>query len=178
MAAVALGGIVQKSPIGREQGICRKIHLTDIGRAHPMFEGKPNVFDAFGAHDDEVTHLPPSGQILATNRHSIIQATSTIVGFAQFWAVQYHPEYDLHELARLTAARVEKFIRLGFFKTREEVEQYIDHLELIHSDPSRTDLTWRYGIDADVVSEDIRLVEVRNWVKKLVIPYRRECMGL
>jgi len=138
-----------------------------------MYEGKPTVFDAFGAHDDEVTHLPPSGQILATNRHSFVQATSTMIGFAEFWAVQYHPEYDLHELARLTAARVEKFIRLGFFQTPEEVQQYIDDLEAIHADPTRKDLAWRYGIDADLTSEDIRLVEPRNWAQKLVIPTRR-----
>uniref|UniRef100_A0A7S4UD93 Glutamine amidotransferase domain-containing protein n=2 Tax=Paramoeba aestuarina TaxID=180227 RepID=A0A7S4UD93_9EUKA len=179
IAAVALGGVVAKCPLmGREQGICRKIQLTDIGRSHPMMEGKPSVFDAFGAHDDEVTHLPPTGLNLATNSHSMVQATSAMVGFAEFWAVQYHPEYDLHELARLTSARIEKFIRLGFFKTPEDAKEYISHLDTIHADPTRKDLMWRYGLDKDVLSEDVRLVEVRNWVKKLVVPYRREGLGL
>ncbi len=32
------------------------------------------------------------------------------------WGVQYHPEYDIHELARLTFCRTEKLTKMGFFK--------------------------------------------------------------
>ena len=42
--------------------------------AHPMYEGKPRVFDAFSAHSDEVTMLPVNGSVhLATNAWTRVQ---------------------------------------------------------------------------------------------------------
>ena len=58
IAVVAAGGEVAINPNGREMGIARGITLTDEGRAHPLYEGKPALFDAFTSHDDEVTVLP------------------------------------------------------------------------------------------------------------------------
>ncbi|HNR34486.1 MAG TPA: gamma-glutamyl-gamma-aminobutyrate hydrolase family protein [Candidatus Hydrogenedentes bacterium] len=46
LAVVAAGGEVKANPKGREMGIGRKIRLTEAGRVHPMYEGKPAVFDA------------------------------------------------------------------------------------------------------------------------------------
>ena len=39
-----------------------------------MFEGKPEVFDAFTSHDDEITELGDYGVRLAGNAWSHIQA--------------------------------------------------------------------------------------------------------
>src|SRR2546426_3586825 len=61
MAAVAAGGEVRKNPHGREMGFARKLRLTAEGRVHPMYEGKPDVFDGFISHLDEVTRLPNGG---------------------------------------------------------------------------------------------------------------------
>ena len=52
-----------------------------------------------------------------------------------FWAVQYHPEYDLHELARLTAARMERLVAMGFFADLEAARDYVNKLETLHQDP-------------------------------------------
>ena len=38
-------------------------------------------------------------------------------------------------------------------------------------DHSRKDLKFKLGFDDDVLSEDVRLCEVRNWVSKQVIPF-------
>ena len=45
-----------------------------------------------------------------------------------------------------------------------------EELEALHQDPSRKDLAWRLGIDEDVMNEDIRQMEVRNWIEQLVLP--------
>jgi GMP synthase (glutamine-hydrolysing) len=79
----------------------------------------------------------------------------------------------LHELARLTFCRIDKLIRHGFFRDREAAITYVDMLESLHQDPTRKDIAWLLGIDADVMSEDVRLVEVRNWVRNLVLPSMR-----
>lgn len=173
MAVVAAGGVVSANPRGREMGIARKIALTPEGRAHPMYTGKPSVFDAFISHVDEVTHLPAGGLLLASNPFTRVQAVSVAHGRGSFWALQYHPEYDLHEMARLIFCRLEKLIELGFFRDRARGLDYIDKLETLHREPDRFDLAWALGIDADVMREEVRQVEVGNWIALQVLPAMR-----
>ena len=60
-----------------------------------------------------------------------------------------------------------------FFQDREAAERYVDFLEVLHQDPSRKDIAWLLGIDEDVMNEDVRLAEVRNWIERLVLPSMR-----
>jgi GMP synthase (glutamine-hydrolysing) len=173
IAVVAAGGRCAANPKGREMGLARKIALTPEGRAHPLYIGKKSVFDGFISHDDEVTHLPPNGVLLASNRYTHVQAVAVTHQGGSFWGLQYHPEYDLHELARLCYCRREKLTNLGFFRDTDAAQSFVDQLEALHQDPSRKDLAWLLGIDEDVMNEDIRLAEVRNWIQQLVIPHMR-----
>ena len=173
IAVVAAGGQCAQNFHGREMGIARKISLTPEGRAHPLFTGKKSVFDAFISHEDEATHLPPGGVMLASNGHSMMQAVAVTHKGGTFWGLQYHPEYDLHELARLCYCRKEKLTRMGFFRDTDAAQAYVDQLETLHQDPSRKDIAWLLGIDEDVTNEDIRLAEVRNWIERLVLPAMR-----
>jgi GMP synthase (glutamine-hydrolysing) len=170
MAVWAAGGLVQPHPHGREMGIARKIRLTPEGRGHPLYAGKPAVFDAFISHVDEVTHIPPGGVHLAGNAFTRVQAATVTHGKGTFWGLQYHPEYNLHEMARLTWCRIDKLIAGGFFEDRPAAERYVALLEQLHAEPGRTDLAWLLGIDADVMDPTVRQVEVRNWIERLVIP--------
>jgi GMP synthase (glutamine-hydrolysing) len=173
IGAVAAGGECRAHPGGREMGIARKITLTDAGRSHPMYTGKPSVFDAFISHDDEVTHLPPGGLCLASNSYTRVQALAITHQRGTIWAVQYHPEYDLHEMARLIHCRTEKLVGLGFFADADDARVYVERLETLHDDPQRKDLAWQLGIDADVMRAEVRRVEVRNWIARLVVPSMR-----
>jgi GMP synthase (glutamine-hydrolysing) len=173
IGVVAAGGRCAKNPHGREMGIARKISLTPEGRAHPLYTGKPTVFDAFISHEDEVTHLPAGAINLASNAFTAVQAVCITHRGGIMWAVQYHPEYDLHELARLTFCRADKLVDLGFFGDREAALDYVAKLEALHQQPERADLAWLLGIDRDVLSEDVRQVEVRNWIEQLVLPRMR-----
>jgi GMP synthase (glutamine-hydrolysing) len=173
MAVVAAGGIVRPNPRGREMGIGRKIALTPEGRSHPLYFGKSSVFDGFISHVDEITHLPAGATLLASNAFTHVQAVAVTHKGGQFWGLQYHPEYDLHELARLTWCRIDKLVSLGFFRDRDAAQRYVDLLEILHQDPSRKDIAWLLGIDEDVMNEDVRLAEVRNWIERLVLPSMR-----
>ncbi len=170
IAVVAAGGTVQANPRGREMGFARKISLTPEGRAHAMYAEKSSTFDAFISHVDEITHLPPGASMLASNAFTHVQAVSVVYQGGVFWSPQYHPEYDLHEMARLTWCRLDILTKLGFFRDRQDGEAYVNLLETLHQDPSRTDIAWKLGIDDDVMNVDIRQLEVKNWIEKLVIP--------
>ena len=173
IAVVAAGGEVALHPNGREMGIARGITLTDEGRAHPLYEGKPAVFDALTSHDDEVTVLPTGAVRLAGNDFTRMQSVVVKHEGAEFWGLQYHPEYDLHEMARLMFCRLEKLVKLNFFEDEPAGLAHIDQLEALHADPSRTDIATALGLKADVMDESLRTVEVRNWINHLVLPGMR-----
>jgi GMP synthase (glutamine-hydrolysing) len=173
IAVVAVGGEVALNPNGREMGIAREITLTDEGRAHPLYEGKPAVFDAFTSHDDEVTVLPNGAARLAGNDFTRVQSVVVKHDGTEFWGLQYHPEYNLHEMARLMFCRLEKLVKLNFFEDEPAGLAHIDQLEALHADPSRTDIASALGLKADVMDKSPRTVEVRNWINHLVLPNMR-----
>ena len=92
---------MRKNPKGREIGFGRGIRLTEAGRKHPMYVGKPEVFNAPTVHLDEVETLPPGTTVLATNAVSDVQSAEIRVNGAVAWGVQYHPEYPLREIAAI-----------------------------------------------------------------------------
>jgi GMP synthase (glutamine-hydrolysing) len=170
IAVYAAGGKVAPNPKGREMGVARKIHLTEEGRSHPMYDGKIAVFDGFISHDDEITELPAGGKWLASNDFSRVQAVAVEHENGIFWATQYHPEYDLHELARLIVARAERLTKAGFFKNQNDLDRYVEQLETIYNDPSRKDIAWQLAIDEHVLNDSIRQREFVNWLEKIVLP--------
>jgi GMP synthase (glutamine-hydrolysing) len=173
IAVVAAGGEVALNPNGREMGIARGIMLTDEGRAHPLYEGKPAVFDAFTSHDDEVTVLPDGAARLAGNDFTQVQSVVVKHEGTEFWGLQYHPEYDLHEMAQLMFCRLEKLVKLKFFADEAAGMAHIEQLEALHADPSRTDIASALSLKADVMDQSLRTVEVRNWINHLVLPNMR-----
>lgn len=170
MAAVAAGGEVIENPRGREMGIARKIELTPEAYEHPMYKGKPKVFDAYISHDDIVSVIPDDGILLAGNDFSRVQALEVKHKNGIFWATQYHPEYDLNEMASLMVAREEKLTRIGFFSGHEDFVAYVEKLQLLHREQHRKDLRWQLAIDDDVLDKSIRQCEFRNWINELVLP--------
>ena len=65
MAAVAAGGAVAKNLRGREWGIAKAINVSDAGKKSCMLQGKPETFDGFIMHLDEVIKLPENTEVLA-----------------------------------------------------------------------------------------------------------------
>ncbi|MCB0732703.1 MAG: type 1 glutamine amidotransferase, partial [Ignavibacteriae bacterium] len=174
IAVYAAGGEVKPNPKGREMGLARKVFLTEEGLNHPMYEGKPPVFDGFISHDDEITKLPEGGKWLASNDFTKVQAVEVKHKKGIFWAPQYHPEYDLHEVARLIIAREEKLIKQNYFQSKEDLMVFVNDLEKIFENKNNKDLRWKYGIDEDVIDDKIRQLEFVNWLNKIVIPHSKK----
>ncbi len=167
IAAVAAGGKVGANPRGREMGIARKILLTTEGRNHPMYEGKPPTFDAFICHLDEVTELPEGATLLATNRFTHVQGLEVRHGEGVFWGVQYHPEYTVGELGSLANARIEPLVREGFFQDEAAAKHYVSRLKTLEANPDRTDIQWDLSLDEDVLDDDVRQLELVNWLRSV-----------
>jgi GMP synthase (glutamine-hydrolysing) len=170
IAATAAGGACRLNPRGREFGVTRKVRLTREGQGHPLFAGKNVAFDAFTSHFDEVERLPPGSTVLATNSATDVQAACVRHNETDFWAVQYHPEYDLREIAALARFRADGLIQEGRFADPQGLGEWTAQLERLHQRPHDLEnkwLGWRLAVDADLTDPEIRCAEFRNWVAYL-----------
>jgi GMP synthase (glutamine-hydrolysing) len=104
------------------------VTLTDDGRADPLFEGVPDVFDALGGHREAATKLPGEAVHLATSADCPIQAFR--VG-RNVYATQFHPELDAEGMA----TRVEAYKHAGYFppETAETVKADAQQRQIEHS---------------------------------------------
>jgi len=168
VAAVAADGDVRQTPLGREVGIARKLTPTEAGRAHPLLEGRPAAYDAPAIHLDMITALPGDCTVLAGNAVSPVQAAEIRQDGGVFWGVQYHPEFSLGELAAILERRTDILVREGFCRTPEDALAYTADLAALDRDPTRFDLAWRHGIDAEVLEPQRRTREIRNFVEHRV----------
>jgi GMP synthase (glutamine-hydrolysing) len=169
---VAAGGVIRRNPRGREIGFGRRIALTEAGRSHAMYDGKPQVFEAITVHLDEVATLAPGTRVLATNAVSDVQAAEIHVDGAIAWGVQYHPEYSLHDIASTMRRHGKRLVDEGFFAGESDLLGHTKELELLHADPRNKALSWRHGIDDLVLDRGVRSKEIANWISALVLPNR------
>ena len=174
VVTVAAGGVVRANPKGREIGIARRIALTPAGRAHPMYRGKGSVFDAVTVHLDEVEILAPGTTVLAANTHSDVQAAEIRVDGAVAWAVQYHPEFSLGDMAAIVRRYGARLMREGFFADEAARDGYVADLEALDRDPDDKPRAWRYGMDETVLDERVRSTEIANWITHQVLPGRAQ----
>jgi GMP synthase (glutamine-hydrolysing) len=171
VAAVAAGGDVQRNPRGREVGFARKITRNAAGQAHPLLDGRPDVFDAPCSHLDEVAVPPPGATILASNAVSYVQAAEFRFEGGSFWGVQYHPEYTLAYLAFLIDRRMATLTEEGFFADEAAKSSYVAELRRLAEQPAARHLGWRHGLGPDVTDPHLRVTELRNFIESRVKPY-------
>jgi GMP synthase (glutamine-hydrolysing) len=173
VAVAAAGGRVRRNPLGREFGFARRIELSASGRQHPMFAGKPAVFEAVTVHRDDVDQLPAGSVVLASNEMGV-QAVELQVGPGTLWAVQYHPEYSYAEIAATTLRYADVLLEEALFGSRAELEQFVAELQLLMQDPHNRRLAWKHGLGRAMQDERLKLAELRNWLELQVMPrFRR-----
>jgi GMP synthase (glutamine-hydrolysing) len=83
------GGVVDRQyaePIGAVP-----VQLTEEGRADPVLEGVPEVFDAYVGHKEACRVLPPEATLLAASASCPVQMFRLK---QNLYATQFHPELD------------------------------------------------------------------------------------
>ncbi len=164
VAVTAAGGVVRANPRGREFGFGRRIMLTPAGLEHPMFAGKPAVFEAITVHRDDIAVLPPDSVELARNEMGL-QAAEIRFGRGVFWGTQYHPEYSCNEIAATAIRYGKTLIYEGLFADQAELDGYADELRLLQQNPTDRRLSWRHGLGPAISDHHLQLAELRNWVQ-------------
>jgi GMP synthase (glutamine-hydrolysing) len=112
---------------------------------------------------------PEGATLLASNSHSHVQAAIIPLGNSTVWGVQYHPEYDLQQLAQLYTLYAEDMVSQGFFADTAELQRYSDKLMELNKNPDHAGLAWQLGIDGDILDPSRRRAEIIAWVKACVL---------
>jgi GMP synthase (glutamine-hydrolysing) len=175
IAVTAAGGEVRAKPRGREFGFARRVVLTAAGREHPLFAGKPAVFEAPAIHRDYIASLPTGAQTLALNDFGL-QAASFTHGRGTFWGVQYHPEYDYQDIAAAAERYGQTLVGEGMFRDAASLAAFAGELRALQANPADAPLLWKHGLGAGMQSEPLRLLEIRNWLQVQARP-RGSAMG-
>jgi GMP synthase (glutamine-hydrolysing) len=170
VAVCAAGGRVRRNPLGREFGFARRIELSDAGRRHPMFSGKPTVFEAITVHRDDIEQLPEGAVVLASNDMGL-QALELRHARGTCWGVQYHPEYTFAEIAATALRYGATLLAEQLFATQAELEGFVAELRALMHDPHDRRLTWKHGLGPALQQESVRLAELSNWLELQVRPY-------
>jgi GMP synthase (glutamine-hydrolysing) len=170
VAVCAAGGRIRRNPLGREFGFARRIELGDAGRRHPMFTGKPAVFEAITVHRDDIEQLPDGAVVLANNDMGV-QAIELRHGPGTFWGVQYHPEYSFGEIAATALRYAAALIEDHLFADRAELEAFVADMRMLMRDPRDRRLTWKHGLGPAMQEKSCKLAELRNWLELQVLPY-------
>lgn len=173
IAVVAAGGVVRKNPRGREFGFARRIRLTEAGRVHMLYAGKPPVFEAPTIHRDEIATLPPGALTLASNEMGL-QAAAFTHGQTTFWGVQYHPEYDYLDIAAAAERYGRTLVEEGLFRDEPALHAFASELRQLQAEPADPALLWKHGLGPAMASETVRLAEIRNWLERQVVPRSRQ----
>jgi GMP synthase (glutamine-hydrolysing) len=166
LAVTVAGGLVEANPRGREFGFARRIALDTAGRAHPMFAGKPAVFEAVTVHRDHVVRLPQGAVELARNEMGL-QAAAFRYGRGEFWGVQYHPEYSFAEIAATALRYGELLVREGLFHDASDLGAWVAELRQLQAEPDDPRLGFRHGLGPALRDPALKVAEIDNWLRGL-----------
>ncbi len=169
LAVTVAGGRVRPNPLGREFGFARRVTLNQAGRDHPMFGGKPPVFEAVTVHRDDIAQLP-AGAVELAHSDMGLQAVELRHGRGLFWGVQYHPEYGYSEIAATTLRYAPVLLEEQLFAGRPELDGFVADLRALQLNPRDRRLTWKHGLGPAMQDEQLKLAELRNWLALRVMP--------
>ena len=162
--ATAAGGSVRKNPNGLEAVIANNIVINSNGINHPLYKNKPNNFDSFCWHYDEVETLPLDTKVLSSNKKSLVQSIVFTRGKSEVWAVQYHPEFDPKWISRLMKQRESLLLEEGIYKNSEEFNQLCSFLSEVKKNQNQKE---KLSISDTLIDKKIHTLELSNWLQNL-----------
>ena len=129
-----------------------------------MYEGKPEIFDAFCWHYDEVEELPANSVILSSNNKSNIQSLFLKNNQSEVWAVQYHPEFDPVWISGLMQQRKSILIEQEIYDSENQFNNYRDYFSNIKKFKRKKN---ELSISETLINPKIHSIELSNWLNRL-----------
>ena len=148
VCSTAAGGKVNPGKNGAHIGIASDVIINNEGEKHFIYKDKKKIFTSPAFNFDEVSELPKNAIILSSDKVNNVMGVMFKAGNSEIIGLQYHPDYEYHQMISLAKARKDRIIKNKQFKDDNDFE---DHMKYIKEEDKKLDFK-------------NRTCEVRNWL--------------
>ena len=148
VCSTAAGGLVEPAKNGAHIGIATDVIINKEGQNNLIYKNKNTTFTSPAFNYDEVCQIPEGATLLSSDKINRVMAIHFKPGKSEVWGLQYHPDYEYHQMISLANARKDRIIKNKQFKDENDFE---NHMNYIKEEDKKLDF-------------ENRTCEVKNWL--------------
>ena len=148
VCSTAAGGRVAPWKNGAHIGIASSVEINKEGRKNLIYKNKKLKFTTPAFNFDEVCETPEGATLLSSDKVNKVMCVYFKSGNSEIWGLQYHPDYEYHQIINLSNERKDQMIANKYFKDKNDFE---NHINYIKDEDKKLDF-------------ENRTCEVKNWL--------------
>ena len=148
VCSTAIGGKVEPAKNGAHIGIASDVIINKEGQKNLIYKNKKTTFTTPAFNYDEVCKIPEGATLLSSDKKNHVMAIYFKPGKSEVWGLQYHPDYEYHQMISLANKRKDIIIKNKQFKDENDFES---HMNYIKEQEKKLDF-------------ENRTCEVKNWL--------------
>ncbi len=129
VCSAAAGVKVEPAKNGAHIGIATDVMINEQGQNNLIYKNKKTIFTTPAFNYDEVVELPDGATLLSSDKINRVMAIHFRPGKSEVWGLQYHPDYEYHQMINLANARKDRIIKNKFFKDEMAFEAHINYIK-------------------------------------------------
>ena len=148
VCSTAAGGRVAPGKNGAHIGIASSVEINKEGQKNLIYKNKKIKFTTPAFNFDEVCETPEGATLLSSDKVNKVMCVYFKSGNSEIWGLQYHPDYEYHQMINLSNERKDQMIANKYFKDKNDFE---NHINYIKDEDKKLDF-------------ENRTCEVKNWL--------------
>ena len=148
VCSTAAGGRVAPGKNGAHIGIASSVEINKEGQKNLIYKNKKIKFTTPAFNFDEVCETPEGATLLSSDKVNKVMCVYFKSGNSEIWGLQYHPDYEYHQIINLSNERKDQMIANKYFKDKNDFE---NHINYIKDEDKKLDF-------------ENRTCEVKNWL--------------
>ena len=148
VCSTAAGGNVLPGKNGVHIGIASDVKINSEGQKNLIYKNKKKNFTTPAFNFDEVSEIPERATLLSSDKVNKVMGIYFKSGNSEIWGLQYHPDYEYHQMINLSNERKDRMINNKNFKDENDFQ---NHMNYIKEEDGKLDF-------------ENRTCEVRNWL--------------
>ena len=129
VCSTAAGGKVAPGKNGAHIGIAFDVEINQEGKKNSIYKNKKIKFTTPAFNFDEVIEIPENAILLASDRINNVMGIYFESGNSKIWGLQYHPDYEYHQMINLSKARKDRMINNKNFKDENDFQNHINYIK-------------------------------------------------
>jgi len=128
VCSIAAGGTVKPAKSGAHIGIASDVKINEEGQKNLIYKNKKITFTTPAFNYDEVCAIPEGATLLSSDKINHVMAIHFKPRKSEVWGLQYHPDYEYHQMVLLANARKDQIIKNKQFKDENDFEAHMNHI--------------------------------------------------